>query len=413
MKKILIFALCAVGLASASMLGLDALGEEQILGGVASEAGRGFAGGAKTGETEGLSVVNPARFAFDEKVVFNLNFLVDMVSAEDESSFSTTKLALPSLNASIPMGSWGTMGVGLWQRYSSNLDEDAEDSLSNTYAKIKYQGSVYEIVPTYAVRIPFFRMLSLGASAHFVMGSVERSLTLGPDTTTVSAEDAWAVKKNNVTDYVSGEWEVKNHPAYYTMALQYRGRMASYFFSFTTPHTLLNELDYNLRFSELDTLVPTHKAREIRVPALLATGINYRILKRHNIMLDLQWRAFDDDVENIAGGWNMKEVTKTQSDYLIAAGYQRDGSSLFYDPYMERMTYRIGGWMKSWYIQDVYEFGGSIGAGFPLGRKGTTIDIALQGGVRTTGGDENWEESFFGIRLGLMGVGAWGQTRGR
>lgn len=411
MKKLLTFVLFAVSLSSASMLGLDALGEEQMLGGVANTAGRGFAGGAKTGDAEGVSVVNPARFAFDTKVVFNVNFLVDMVSAENGAKLSTTNVGLPSLNASIPMGVWGTMGVGLWQHYSSNLDEDVNDSLMK--AKVKYQGSIYEIVPTYAFRVPFFRMLSLGASAHFVMGTSERNLTLGPDNSGVSKDDYWATNSADVTDNVYGEWKVKDHPAYYTMSLQYRGRQTSYFFSFTTPHTLLNELDYNLRFSELDTLVPTHDAREIRIPALLATGMNFRFYKRHNVMFDLQWRAFDDDIENIAGSWNMKDVTKTQNDYLISVGYQRDGSSLFYDPFLERMTYRFGGWMKSWYIQDVYEFGGSIGAGFPLGKKGTTIDVALQGGKRTTGGGENWEETFFGIRLGLMGVGSWGQTRGR
>lgn len=413
MKKFLSFFLCAFCVSSASMLGLDALGEEQIAGGVANVSGRGYAGGAKTGEAEGLSVVNPARFAFDTKVVFNLNFLIDFVTIENDVSFSTTSISLPSLNASIPMGNYGTMGVGLWQHYSSNLNESIDDSLTNSHAKVKYQGSIYEIVPTYAVRIPFFRMLSLGASAHIVMGSIERSLTLGADNSAVSKEDSWATNNADIVDYVSGSWEVKNHPAYYTFALQYRGRATSYFFSFTTPHTLMNNLDYNMRFSELDSLIPTHYVREARMPALLATGLNFKFLKSHNVMLDFQWRAFEDDVENIAGSWNMKDMTETQSDYLVSVGYQRDGSSLFYESFLKRMTYRAGAWMKSWYIQDVYEFGGSIGAGFPLGKKGTIVDLALQGGKRTTAGGEEWEEVFFGIRLGLMGVGTWGQTRSR
>lgn len=413
MKKFLVFVLCAACLSSASLLGLEALGEEQIAGGVTSVAGRGYAGGAKTGEAEGISVVNPARFAFDSKVSFNLNFLLDVTTAEGKSSFTTSNIVLPSMNASIPMGVWGTMGVSLWQRYGSNLEESVDDSVTNSFAKMVYQGSIYEIVPTYAVRIPFLRMFALGASAHFVMGSMERGLTLGPDNSSVAKEDAWATNNSKITDYVSGSWEVKNHPAYYTMALQYRGRQTSYFFSFTTPHTLLNELDYNLRFSELDTLVPTHDFREIKVPAMLATGMNFRFLKYHNVMLDLQWSVFDDDIKNIAGSWDMKNVTKTQTDYLISFGYQRDGSTVFYDPYLERMTFRAGGWMKSWYVKDVYEFGGSIGAGFPMGKKGTVVDVALQGGTRTTGGDEKWEETFFGIRLGLMGVGTWGQSRGK
>ena len=414
MNKLLCFILVLACLASASMLGMDALGEEQTLGGAVNAAGRGFAGGAKTGEAEGASVVNPARMAFDTKVVFNLNFFIDMTTAEgDKSTYSTTNIGLPSFNFSFPMGTFGAMGLSLWQHYSSSMDEKVKDSVSRMDAQVKYQGSVYEIIPAYAVRLPFFRMMSLGASAHFVMGNAERSLTLGPDNSAVSKEDSWATNEAKVTDNVSGAWEIKNHPAYYTMSMQFRGRQSSYYFSYTTPYVLQNELAYNLRFSEVDTLVPTRYMREIEVPALLATGVNYRLYKRHNVMMDLQWRAWDGDVENIAGSWDMSAVTKTQNDFMVSVGYQRDGSPLFYDPYLDRTTYRIGCWMKSWYVKDVYEFGGSIGAGFPMGKKGTTIDLALQGGKRTTAGKKDWEELFFGIRLGLMGVGTWGQSRGR
>ncbi|MBO7413520.1 MAG: hypothetical protein J6U20_07645 [Fibrobacter sp.] len=414
MNKLLCFILCAACMASASLLGIDALGEEQVLGGMVNAAGRGFAGGAKTGDAEGVSVVNPARIAFDTKVVFNLNFFIDMTTAEsDESTYSTTNISLPSFNFSFPMGSLGAVGLSLWQHYASNMDEDVSDSASGMDAAVKYQGSVYEIIPTYAVRVPFFRMMSLGASAHFVMGNVERSLTLGPDNSGVGESDAWATNSSEVTDYASGTWEIKNHPAYYTLSMQFRGRQSSYYFSYTTPYVLKNDLSYDFRFSQLDTLIPTRYTREVEIPALLATGVNYRLFKRHNVMMDLQWRAWDSDVENVAGGWDMSSVTKTQNDFMVSLGYQRDGSPLFYDSYLDRTTFRFGGWMKSWYVKDVYEYGGSIGAGLPMGKKGTMIDLALQGGKRTTGGHGDWEELFFGIRLGLMGVGTWGQSRGR
>ena len=121
----------------------------------------------------------------------------------------------------------------------------------------------------------------------------------------------------------------------------------------------------------------------------------------------------DDDVENVAGSWDMAKVTKTQSDFNISVGYQRDGSDVFYDAYWDRITYRAGVWYKSWYVENVSEIGGSIGAGFPLGRKGTMLDFAIQGGVRLTDDDRNWSESYIGIRLGLLGVGSWGKTRGQ
>ena len=410
MKKFLLALSVFSGYAFSSMIGLEALGEEQVLGGTASAAGRGFSGNAKTGDAEGLSVVNPARLAFDAKVVFNLNFSMEMDDARNDGHhYTVSNLAMPSFNLSFPMGSFGAMGLSLWQHYASSFNEDSENEMLGSNVKLEYQGSVYELVPTYAVRLPIFRSLSLGASAHVVMGNTSRNLTLGGDASSVDKNDAWASGSYKVSDYVDGTWEIKNHPAYYTGALQYRGKMVSYFFSYTTPYTLSNELEYNFRFSELDTLASTHSVREIDVPAVLATGINYRLAKRHNIMLDLTWRAWDKDIENIAGGWNMPTVTETQTDFMVALGYQCDGSPLFYESYWNRINYRAGAWYRNWYIKDVFEVGGSIGGGFPLGRKGTTLDVALQGGKRFADSKTEWEETFIGLRIGLTGIATWGQ----
>jgi long-chain fatty acid transport protein len=395
------------------MIGVDALGEELIAGGSAAMAGRGFAGSAKTGDAESVSVVNPARLAFDSKVSFNLNFLLDVSTADRSNShFTNTNVSLPSMNLTFPMNDFGTLGFALWQHYSAALREDIENEEENWKAEIEYQSSVYELVPTYAIRLPFFRAISLGFSAHFVMGSFNRDLTLGPDVSAVAEDDSWATNDADVTDHVTGDWKIKNS-AYFTFAAQYRGRMASYFFSFSTPYTLKNELEYNFRFSETDTLAPTKHTRNIKIPAMLATGVNYRINKRHNVMADVAWRAWSRDIENAAGSWNMSGVTKTQNDFNISVGYQRDGSDIFYDSYWDRITYRAGAWYKNWYVNDVSEIGGSIGAGFPLGRKGTMLDLAIQGGVRLTDDDRNWSESFIGIRLGLVGVSNWGKTRGQ
>ena len=414
MKKFFSLLLCTASISFASMIGFEALGEEQTAGGSTAIAGRGFAGNAKTGDAEGVSVLNPARQAFDTKVVLNLNFLLDVSTASRSNvDYTNANISMPSMNLSFPMGDFGTFGVALWQRYSSAMREKVHNEKENWNAEIEYQSSLYELVPTYAVRLPFFRAISLGASAHVVMGSFTRSLTLGPDTSEVAVEDRWATNDKDVSDYVNGDWEIKHHPAYFSFAAQYRGRMASYFFSVTTPYTLSNELKYNFRFSELDTLVPTRYTREIRVPARLATGVNYRFMKRHNVMMDMAWSAWNHDIENVAGSWNLSEVTKTQDDFNISVGYQRDGSDIFYDSYWDRITYRAGAWYKNWYIKDVSEIGGSIGAGFPLGRKGTMLDFAIQGGVRLADDDHNWNESFIGARLGLVGVGNWGRTRGQ
>ena len=412
MKKIILVLFALAVCSFASVIGLDALGEEQVAGGMASTAGRGYAGGAKTGDAEGLSVLNPARNAFDTKVVFNVNFLIEMVSLENHGdNFGVNNITMPSFNLSFPMGGFGAMGLSLWQSYASNLNEEVSNGKNSLETTIEYQSSVYEIVPSYTFRLPVIRNFSVGASAHVVMGNSMRKISMGPNTEGLSSEDTWAVSNAEISDYVDGTWEIKNHPAYYTAALQYRGHQSSFYFFYTTPHTLLNELDYNFRMSELDTLAPTKKSREIDVPAMLAAGMNFRFMKRNNVMFDIAARGWDKDIENIGGSFNMESVTETQKDLLVALGFQRDGSPMFYDPYLDRITYRLGGWYKTWYVKDVYELGGSLGAGFPLGRKGTTLDLSFQGGKRFADSGRGWDEIFLGFRIGLMGVGNWGQTR--
>jgi long-chain fatty acid transport protein len=52
-----------------------------------------------------------------------------------------------------------------------------------------------------------------------------------------------------------------------------------------------------------------------------------------------------------------------------------------------------------------------LGGGFPLGRKGTALDLAFQGGKRFADTDHQWEEMFIGLRVGLTGIATWGQER--
>jgi long-chain fatty acid transport protein len=203
---------------------------------------------------------------------------------------------------------------------------------------------------------------------------------------------------------------IKDHPAYYTGSLEYTGRNVSYFLSYTTAHTLENDLEYNLQFSQLDTLVPTKFTREIDIPATMVTGVNYRFMKRHNVMFDFMLRGWDENIANLAGGWNLADSTETQTEFLAAIGYQRDGSTVIYDKFWEKNTYRLGAWVRNWYISDVIEYGAALGIGISWVVGGTQVDIALQGGLRESENDSFWDEKFVGITLGLTGVGTWGQN---
>lgn len=408
MKKILIFFLVISSSALAgSMLGLDALGKEDVAGATAAIAGRGFAGGAKTGD--GLSLMNPSALAFEDNVSFSATMDYEMTSAESgEDSYVSNTMTLPSLYLSFPMGSFGAFALGISQRYASTLEMESEDSLKNQDVKLDYSGSVFEFVPTYSIRLPFYRRVSLGASMHIVSGSIERSLRLGPDNSGISKKDFWATNSSKVTELVEGDFETEK-AGYYTLSAMYRGPHSSYYFSATTPYTLVNSLSYDFRFSQRDTLSPYKNERQIEVPLTLSTGVDYRLFANHHVMFDFMMRSWDEDIQNMAGSWDIPITTETQTEFLVALGYQKDGSKELYEKYWKRMQFRLGAWYRDWYIKDVSEYGGALGVGLPLGTRGTIVDVSLQGGLRDAG-SFGWDETFFGIRVTLTGVGSWGKT---
>ena len=140
----------------------------------------------------------------------------------------------------------------------------------------------------------------------------------------------------------------------------------------------------------------------------MATGFAYRFHKKHNILLDFMLRSWDADIRNVGGSWNLKDTTKTQSEFMAAIGYERSGSTDYFKNYVQRMDFRLGAWYRNYYISDVTEYGVGIGSGFPLGRRSTKVDIAIQGGVRKSEESSIWDEKFVGIAIGLTGVGNWG-----
>lgn len=401
----------AVSSFASSIMGLDALGSDDINGASAAMAGSGYAGNAKTSEAD-VSMINPARLAYNKKVSFSANISYQMVSAATkEGSFGSSSITIPSFYLAFPIDKFGAFSLGLWQHYSSDFDVELSDSAASQQATLDYQGSLFEFTPSYAIKLPFWHRLSLGGTAHFVMGNNKRTLTLGPDNSEVSEDDSWATNSSEVTDVVDGTWSILNHPAYYTLSAQYRGKMASIFFSYTTSYSLVNKMEYQLQMSQLDTLSPTKKSRQIDVPVTLATGVSYRLAKQHFIMLDFMWKPWKNDIPNISGSWNMPDESSVGTEFLFSIGYQRDGSTIFYDSFISRMTYRAGAWYKSDYLEDVSEVGGSIGLGFPLGKRGTVVDLALQAGFRSSESDAYLDETFIGVKIGLIGVGAWGNQQ--
>jgi long-chain fatty acid transport protein len=152
-----------------------------------------------------------------------------------------------------------------------------------------------------------------------------------------------------------------------------------------------------------DTLQPTSEVQAIAFPQQFATGLRLRLGASHHIGLEYAQQSFEGTMPTLAG-----DSVALQTSRKAALVYQLEGSGLYYDSFFKRNTFRVGAWHKSLYLKDAEEWGGTLGTGIYLGRRGTKIDLDLQGGARTS--QAFFDEAFFGIELTLTGVGYWGES---
>ena len=126
-----------------SLLGLEALGQSRDGFSPRSE-GRGYAGGAKTGD--GLNLWNPAVLAFEDKVSLSLALEYSLVSAKSNgTSFTTSNFDIPSMTLSFPMGAFGAAGV---RTKSPPLEALKKDSLEITDDERLLVANVVAAAPT-------------------------------------------------------------------------------------------------------------------------------------------------------------------------------------------------------------------------------------------------------------------------
>jgi long-chain fatty acid transport protein len=411
-SKILFVLIVSATLASAASLqGLGAMGEE-LWPADAASIGRGMAGSGKLGE--GFSVLNPARMAFETKTRFQATLEYQGVyGTTDGVSLGRDYLNLTSLGLCFPLGGYGALGFGMWQRATQNFSAvsivDGEEVSS-----IDYKGTLTELIPAYAVRLGgSARFISLGAAWHFPMGRSTYTWKGKMDSTDIPGI---LVEDELVTQWGIGSSEglAGLKYGYPAVSLQVHRQSWDYFLSGLRTHNLTRTLGRTQRLNLLDTLAVSKRHQTITVPWQIATGISLEPWKGQTISLEFSQSAGSDSV---ASGLDWLNFPSTfdlnQTPQLWAIGWQRDGSGVFYDSFVKKSIYRLGIWTRSWYLMGVQEIAGAAGIGMPLGKRGAKLDLGLYAGTRTFDGSVDQpesSESFWGVKVGFSGIGAWGQS---
>lgn len=395
--------LASVAVPAASMLGLEAIGQENSP-----------RGGAVI--REGYSYLNPALLAWEDKTSFSAVLAFDQDFASNGgSAISSESFGVPSMSMAIPMGFLGSIGLGLHQHYTSDAQIESGDSAHANEVRLDYQGSIFEVAPAYAWRLPgFLRDFSLGVNYRFLFGSIKRSLTMQGSSDGLAEADAWAFSQTELTDRAEGNWEAAG-AAWKRLggSMHWHRKNVDYYLGYAMPYQMRRDMTYNLQYSNTDTLQPAHAEQFVDMPGRLSTGMHVRFGQRHNASLEFTQQAFDGSMSLLAGNWALPDSAEVQTQRNFSAEYELEGSGLYYDSFWKRNSYRLGAWYKEWYLADVSELGANLGMGLPLGRRGTRLDVSVQGGLRDGGASSAWDETFWGIRLGFTGVGSWGQKSRR
>lgn len=349
---------------------------------------------------------NSAINAFENRTKFGTTIQFENTEAQKgESSVYLNSFTVPSISMVLPLGSFGVFGINLEQKYFSNNRLELIDSSLDANVLLLSRTGIYELSPSYSIRLPFFlRDFAIGASYRVFFGNAYSSLERYKSKSW--SEDEWRAKNVLITEKETAEFESSDDwNRMFGVSLHFHRKTVDYFVSYFPSVQMKKIVTNNVQFSNEDTLQSNKRTDSFRLPKRFNSGVNFRFWQNQNISLSYELQNFKDsnlDTEN--------EKVQNSKTYFLE--YKISGTGLYYSPFFKRNNFGLNAWYREQYIKDINEYGASVFSDLSLGRKGTIIGIALFGGYRDAE-EPNWSELFMGFKLSLTGVGTWGTSARR
>ncbi|MCL2282074.1 MAG: hypothetical protein FWC26_02010, partial [Fibromonadales bacterium] len=372
MRLTLFFAIFfAVGTGfAASLIGTDALGMEQAPKNAAM---------ARTG----FISQNPAVHAFENKTKFGTTILFEYTEAQKGSNSTTmNSFTVPSISMVLPLGFLGTFSIGLEQKYFASNRLELIDTALNANILLTSRVGIYELLPSYSVRLPFFLSdFAVGASYRIFFGNSYSAIERGYGNEW--GEDSWMARNSFITKKETSTFESSSDWwRNFGYSLHMHRKTVDYFFSYFPSVQMEKNIKENVQFIVTDTLQSNRRTEVIDLPKRFAGGLHLRFWQNQNLSLVYEQQNFEESV----------------SSYFME--YRINGTGLHYSSFFQRNDFGINAWYAEKYLKDVNEYGASLFSDLLLGRRGTLVGIALFGGYRQAK-EPYWDEPFFGFKLSL------------
>jgi long-chain fatty acid transport protein len=347
------------------------------------EAAMGHAGMASISGL-GSSIKNPSKTGFNTRTTFEAAFQSDLVYVEDAATSNTLSSSrIPFIGLNFQAGMFGNLGLHYFQRFEKNFAYQSFQG-SHPYSEpVRYEAGAYEIILSLARQ--FYGHYAVGLSYHLLWGR-DRNIR----EVHFNGEEFEQELLNLQGDTTLTRWS-GGYPA---LSLTYSNKTFSCAAKATLPMKLEGKTERRLynQFSG-----PAIK-KTYDFPVTFGLGVSYRFSRKNTMVLDASITEWDKNID--------KAVERS---YKAGIGYEFKGLGVQYDPYYKKIAYRTGIGYEKMYLWDANIYSFTAGLGLPLGKRGSTMDIAMELGRRGSLELQKVRENYLRIYISLIGAGIWGR----
>jgi hypothetical protein len=354
---------------------------------------------------QSVNYLNPASYtAFDttsfvfEATVFS-HFYQQITATQDQHSNYTS---LGSLTFGFPVTKWWGASFGLKPFSSIGYlvsDSSFDDQIGNVNFQYEGEGGINQVFIGNAFRV--LPGLSLGVNASYLWGNLERHATVYSDST------GFFLTNQIRSNHING-WHFGFGAQYELELAEARKVTFGAIYGYDNPvNTRTTETIQRLLpgFTRFDTISHKEGVRgEIVIPTYIGAGTFVNFNRHWAAGLDFQWQNWED-FEMFGSSENLN------NSYQLAFGIQHNPSVQTYTGFFNRMEYRAGIRYGQTYLNpretNINEFGISFGAGIPVRRSLSGLNLSVEYGQRGTIENNLIKENFFRINVGVNVYERW------
>ena len=318
-------------------------------------------------------------FATQTALEVQLDPSIDMIS-DDQTSNSVGGGGLPRVSLSIPMGRFGHLGMGYWQRFDKSFEWT---SPTDSSVEAIGQGGAFEGDLSYGYALPWLRGLALGVTYHRILGEDR-----------LVRNESWQAADEGLPAVFSDTLGNSYWGSYWTGSVYFtRGPLDLGAWADLRGQATKTPYDGGTS-QQFEQPQPS----TMELPRSAGFAAAYRFSERQAVVADLEWTTWQATVSGATDRWKG------------GVGWQSQGAGDRFDDFWKRASWRAGAYGIVGGDQYDLTEAATLGLGFPLGMQGA-VDLSLHlGQNEVDNGGPKLKDTFVQLYVVLSGASSWGES---